>query len=184
MTQPESVENLIGVPDAFDRLWVPHRMAYIDGSHSTGCPFCDVPQRDDQTALIVYRGKRCFVAMNLYPYSPGHVLVIPYRHVPLYTDLTLEETAEFAALTQQAMRVIFAVSHPAGFNLGMNQGALAGAGIAGHLHQHVVPRWQGDMNFFPIVARTKAMPQLLEDARSQLAAAWENHANDNLELEC
>ncbi|MGL5405287.1 MAG: HIT family protein [Propionibacteriaceae bacterium] len=184
MTQTESVGDLIGVPDAFDRLWVPHRMAYIDGARNSGCPFCEGPQRDDKTALIIYRGEHCFVAMNLYPYSPGHVLVMPYHHVPLYTDLTLEETAEFALLTQQAMRVLAAVSHPAGFNLGINQGAVAGAGIAGHLHQHVVPRWRGDMNFFPIIAQTKAMPQLLEDARIQLSEAWNEHAHDSLELEC
>ena len=110
--------------------------------------------------------------LNLFPYNPGHLLVCPYRHVPDYTDLTVEETAEFAALTQQAMRVLRAVSNPSGFNLGMNQGVTGGAGIAAHLHQHIVPRWGGDGNFLPIIAGTKAITQTLGDVRQQVSAAW------------
>ena len=110
--------------------------------------------------------------MNLFPYNAGHVLVCPYRHVSLYIDLTDEETLEFTALTKAAIRALQASSNPHGFNLGMNQGAVAGAGVAAHLHQHVIPRWGGDMNFLPIVAQTKALPILLEDARAALAAAW------------
>lgn len=181
--QVHSVDEFTGIPDAFQRLWTPHRMAYVKGARTNECPFCANPQKDDDAAtLIVKRGNTCFVSMNLFPYSPGHLLVIPYRHVPLYTDLTAAETQEYALLTQQAMRVIKHVSNPAGFNLGMNQGAVAGAGIAKHLHQHVVPRWAGDMNFFPIVAQTRAVPQLLSDARQLLADAWDAHANDNLQL--
>src|SRR5262249_3793906 len=130
------------------------------------------PQGDDERGLIVARGETCFVLLNLYPYNSGHLMVVPYRHVPDYTDLDLAETAELAALTQRAMRVHRAVYRPDGFNLGMNQGAVAGAGIAAHLHQHVVPRWAGDANFFPVVAQTKAMPELLADTRARLAAAW------------
>ena len=169
---------LPGVPDAFQRLWTPHRMAYIDGqdrppdASEHQCPFCRAPSRDDVSGLIVHRGETAYVVMNLYPYSPGHVLVCPYRHVSDYPDATDAEIAEIAALTQTSMRVLRAVSHPDGFNLGINQGAVAGAGIAAHLHQHVVPRWGGDSNFLPIIARTKALPQLLGDAREQLAAAW------------
>lgn len=111
--------------------------------------------------------------MNLFPYSSGHVLVCPYRHVSDYTDLTVDETREVAELTQRVMRVIRRVSNPDGFNLGMNQGEVAGAGIAAHLHQHVVPRWSGDANFMPIVARTKPVPQLLGEARRLLAEAWD-----------
>jgi ATP adenylyltransferase len=151
-------------------------MVYIRGEGkpaSTGeCPFCVSPQRSDEDGLVVARGEHAYVVMNLFPYSPGHLLVCPYRHVRDYTDLTTDETREVAELTQQAMRVLRRVSNPHGFNLGMNQGEVAGAGIAAHLHQHVVPRWAGDMNFMPVVGCTRALPQLLGDARSQLAEAW------------
>jgi ATP adenylyltransferase len=110
--------------------------------------------------------------MNLYPYNTGHVMVCPYRHVSLYPDLTPEETVEVAELTKTAMRVLTTVSGCHGFNLGMNQGAVAGAGIAAHLHQHIVPRWGGDANFLPIIGRTKAMPDLLADTRRRLSQAW------------
>ncbi len=166
--------GLTGEPDGFERLWTAHRMAYIEQNAAPGdrgCPFCSIPAGDDEAGLIVHRGDECFVVMNLYPYNPGHVLVCTYRHVADYTDLTLAETAELATLTQKAMTVIREVSHPAGFNLGMNQGEVAGAGIAGHLHQHVVPRWMGDANFLPIVGRTKALPQLLGDPRADLDVA-------------
>ena len=141
--------GLAGVPDAFQRLWTPHRMAYIKGGqhqfkNEEDCPFCVAPARSDDDSLIVYRGRTAYVVLNLFPYNPGHLLICPYRHVPDYTDLTVEETAEFAALTQTSMRVLRKVANPGGFNLGMNQGVVGGAGIAGHLHQHVVPRWGGD----------------------------------------
>ena len=109
--------------------------------------------------------------LNLFPYNPGHVLVCPYRHVSAYVDLTDEEPTEFTALTKQAVQALHTASAPQGFNLGINQGDIAGAGIAAHLHQHVVPRWRGDMNFMPIVGQTKALPLLLDDTRQRLAAA-------------
>lgn len=172
----EASGALPGVPDAFQRLWTPHRMVYIEGEgkpkDAQDCPFCTSPQRMDDEGLIVARGEHAFVVMNLFPYSPGHLLVCPYRHVADYTDLTVDETREVAELTQQAMRTLRSVSKPHGFNLGMNQGDVAGAGIAMHLHQHVVPRWQGDMNFMPVVGQTRALPQLLGDARRLLAEAW------------
>lgn len=174
----EDSRGFAGVPDGFDRLWTPYRMAYINGDHkpadssSEECPFCVAPSRTDQEGLIVHRGVSCFVLMNLFPYNSGHLLVCPYRHVSDYTELTDEERIELGRLTATAMRVERATANPAGFNLGMNQGDVAGAGIAAHLHQHVVPRWAGDANFFPIIARTKAVPELLEDARARLAAAW------------
>jgi ATP adenylyltransferase len=112
------------------------------------------------------------VVLNLFPNNPGHLLVCPYRHVPDYTDLTLEETAEFAEQTQTAMKVLRKVSNPGGFNLGMNQGVVGGAGIAAHLHQHIVPRWGGDGNFFPIIAQTKAITQTLDEVRRLVAEAW------------
>ncbi|MHA7278180.1 HIT family protein [Arthrobacter sp. MDT2-2] len=169
--------ELAGVPDAFQRLWTPHRLAYIKGGQEQvtseqTCPFCRAPQQSDEEALIVHRGTHAFVLLNLFPYNAGHLLVCPYRHVPDYTDIDEAETAEIAALTQTAMRVLRKVSNPSGFNLGMNQGATGGAGIAAHLHQHVVPRWGGDGNFLPIIAQTKAITQTLGEVREQVAAAW------------
>lgn len=174
--------GLAGVPDAFQRLWTPHRMAYIKGGqdqfkNKDDCPFCVGPSRSDEESLIVHRGKTCYVVLNLFPYNPGHLLICPYRHVPDYTDITVEETAEFADLTQTAMRVLRKVSNPSGFNLGMNQGVTGGAGIAAHLHQHVVPRWGGDGNFFPIIAQTKAITQTLDEVRKLVAEAWPGESN-------
>jgi ATP adenylyltransferase len=168
----------VGEPDDLDRLWTPHRMAYIRGQHKPAdestkeCPFCRIPTLPDAEGLLVHRGELGYAVLNLYPYSPGHLLLCPYRHVADYTDVTPGEAAELAALTQQAMRVVRSVSGAQGFNLGINQGNIAGAGIAEHLHQHVVPRWSGDQNFMPIVGRTKTMPQLLSETRELLASAW------------
>jgi ATP adenylyltransferase len=175
---PELAREFAAAEDGFERLWTPHRMAYIKGDRPSeaageGCPFCLAPQRaDDAEGLIVHRGKHCYVVMNLFPYNPGHVLVCPYRHVALYVDLTDEEAAEFTSLTRDSLRALEKASAPLGFNIGMNQGAVAGAGVQAHLHQHVVPRWGGDSNFLPVIAQTKALPMLLEDVRTQLVAAW------------
>lgn len=174
----EDAAGLPGVPDAFQRLWTPHRMVYIDGENkpadasASSCPFCTAPTRSDADGLIVHRGETCFVVLNLYPYSPGHLLVCPYRHVSDYTETTPEERIELGELTARAMTVLREVSHPGGFNLGINSGEVAGAGIAAHLHQHVVPRWLGDANFLPVIGRTRAMPQLLGDTREMVAGAW------------
>jgi ATP adenylyltransferase len=169
----------IGVGDELERLWTPYRMAYIRGESkpaddSAGeCPFCRIGASDDDEAmLVVHRGETAFVVLNLYPYAAGHLMICPYRHVADYTDLDEAETVEVARLTQTAMRTLRAVSHAQGFNIGMNQGSVAGAGIAAHLHQHVVPRWGGDQNFMPIIGRTKTLPQLLTDTRALVAAAW------------
>jgi ATP adenylyltransferase len=169
----------IGVTDELDRLWTPYRMAYIRGENKPSddstaeCPFCRIgASGDDESMLVVHRGTTAYVVLNLYPYAPGHLMVCPYRHVADYTDLDEAETDEIARLTQTAMRTLRAVSQAQGFNIGMNQGAVAGAGIAAHLHQHVVPRWSGDQNFMPIIGRTKTLPQLLTDTRALVAAAW------------
>jgi ATP adenylyltransferase len=167
--------------DPWERLWSPHRMAYIKGERPSGdaggdhCPFCDLegPTADD---LVVSRGTSVYAVLNLYPYNPGHLLVCPYRHIADYTDLTVDETAEFAAFTQRGMRTLSAASGTHGFNIGMNQGSAAGAGIAAHLHQHIVPRWGGDTNFMPVVAHTRVLPQLLADTRELLAAEWVKQA--------
>lgn len=168
----------VGEPDAFERLWTPHRIQYIKGegkpstSDAADCPFCRIPSMDDVEGLIVHRGEHAFAVLNLYPYNAGHLLICPYRHVADYTELDDDETVEIAALTKQAMTVMRAVSNPQGFNLGLNQGQAAGAGIAAHLHQHVVPRWGGDSNFMPVIGHTKTMPQLLGESRDMIAAAW------------
>lgn len=170
-------QTFAGTPDGFERLWTPHRMVYIGGENkpasaeSADCPFCTIPERSDADGLIVHRSDLAYVVLNLYPYSPGHLLVCPYRHVADYPDLTAAETEAVARLTQTAMRVLRAASDPHGFNLGLNQGAVAGAGIAAHLHQHVVPRWSGDANFLPVIGQTKALPQLLGQTRDIIAGA-------------
>lgn len=175
---------LPGVPDPFERLWNPHRMAYIQAgpdqvTDEHTCPFCAAPARDDESSLIVHRGATCFVILNLYPYNPGHLLVCPYRHIPMYTDATAEETQEMADLAQTAMIAFEAATRPKGYNLGMNQGVAGGAGIAAHLHQHVVPRWTGDGNFLPIIARTKNMSQTLGQTRDVLAEVWPQAAAEH-----
>ncbi len=168
----------VGMPDELDRLWTPHRMAYIAGENKPTdptegqCPFCRIPGLGDEEGLVVHRGETAYVVLNLYPYSPGHMLVCPHRHVASYDEITPAETDEIARLTQRAMRVVRTVSGAHGFNIGMNQGHVAGAGIAAHLHQHIVPRWAGDQNFMPIIGRTKMLPQLMGDTRRLLADAW------------
>lgn len=170
-----AASSLPGVPDAFQRLWTPHRLAYIENVQQPSkddCPFCRAPEMSDEDALIVHRGKTAYVLLNLYPYNSGHLLVCPYRHVAMYDDATEEEVAEIGNLTQVAMRVLSRVSRNDGFNIGMNQGRVAGAGISEHLHQHIVPRWALDSNFFPIIAKTKAITTLLGDVRTAIAEAW------------
>lgn len=170
-----SASTFGAVPDEFQRLWTPHRLAYIENGQQPSkddCPFCLAPEMSDEEALIVHRGTHAFVLLNLYPYNSGHLLVCPYRHIAMYDEATVEETAEIASLTQEAMRVLKKVARNDGYNIGMNQGRVAGAGIADHLHQHVVPRWATDSNFFPIIAKSKAITALLGDVRSAVAQAW------------
>lgn len=165
-------------PDRYERLWTPHRMVYVDGPEKVvstsvvDCPFCRAPQREDADGLIVHRGELCYVVLNLFPYNPGHLMVCPYRHVPDLVTMTADERFEAIELVTTAMEVLQATKRPAGFNSGMNTGSTAGAGITGHAHLHVVPRWDGDANFLPIVGQTKALPELLGTTRDQLAAAW------------
>jgi ATP adenylyltransferase len=168
-----------GDPDSFQRLWTPHRMAYIRGENKAtgpgpgdGCPFCHVPSLSDEDGLVVARGVTVFTVLNLYPYNSGHLLVCPYRHAADYTELSEAETAELADHTKRALRALRRAADAQGFNVGMNLGGVAGAGIAAHLHQHVVPRWGGDSNFMPVVGRTKVLPQLLRDTRKLVADAW------------
>jgi ATP adenylyltransferase len=165
--------------DGMGRLWTPHRMAYIKGENKPDdsdlgdqCPFCRVPRLDDQDALIVARGQHVYAVLNLYPYNTGHLLICPYRHFADYTELTSDEAVELVEFGKLAMRAVRVAMQPDGFNLGTNQGAVSGAGIAAHLHQHIVPRWLGDANFMPIVGRTKVLPQKLPTTRALIADAW------------
>lgn len=173
MVTAESSNEFAGDPDGLDRLWTPHRMVYLNNeTGETGCPFCRAPERSDSEGLIVARGQTAYVIMNLYPYNSGHLMVCPYRHVATYDLATADEVAEIGRLSQIAMRVLSEATGCVGFNLGMNQGEVAGAGIADHLHQHIVPRWRNDANFFPIIAQTKAIPRLLGEMRDLLAQHW------------
>ena len=177
MSEPrvELSSELPGVPNAFQHLWTPHRLVYIQHGQQPAdheCPFCLAVNKSDEESLIVYRGKTAYALLNLYPYNSGHLLVCPYRHISTYDLATQEEVTEIGEITQQAMRVLSKISGAHGFNLGMNQGEVAGAGIAAHLHQHIVPRWRNDANFFPIIAETKALPRLLGEVRDQIAQSW------------
>jgi ATP adenylyltransferase len=175
----EEEQNGVGAPDQFQRLWTPHRMAYIKGENKAsgagsddGCPFCEIPKMSDEEGLIVGRGLAVYAVLNLYPYNSGHLMVCPYRHIADYNELDADETGELSEFTKRAITALRKASGAQGFNVGMNLGHVAGAGIAAHLHQHVVPRWGGDTNFMPIVGQTKVLPQLLRDTRGLLAEAW------------
>ena len=165
---------------AWDRIWAPHRQHYLDNEagqfDDKTCPFCLATTLSDIDGLVVHRGELAYVIMNKFPYASGHIMVCTMRHVSLFDQLTESETQEVGRLTQQAMRVLRAVSGCSGFNIGMNQGSVAGAGVADHLHQHVVPRWAGDSNFMPIVAGTRVMPALIEQTRQLLSEGWLQHA--------
>lgn len=159
--------------DGLERLWTPHRMAYVRSAvDDAGCPFCVIPDLPDDESLVLARGETTYVVLNLHPYNPGHLMVVPYRHVAGLEELTPEESAELMAMTQQAIRVIRSVSSPHAFNIGLNLGRSAGGSLADHLHQHVVPRWTGDANFITVVGGTKTLPQLLGDTRELLARGW------------
>jgi ATP adenylyltransferase len=153
-------------------------MEYLKGENrpldqnDVECPFCRIPKLSDEEGLIVARGEYAYAVMNLYPYNAGHLLICAFRHVADLTDLTKPERDEISEMTAHAMVTLRKVSSPAGFNLGMNQGAISGAGVAEHIHQHVVPRWSGDANFMPLIGQTKVMPVLLSQTRDELAAAW------------
>ncbi|MCW2847796.1 MAG: histidine triad protein [Marmoricola sp.] len=160
--------------EGFDRLWTPHRMAYVAPSEplEQECPFCAMEHRPLEESLVIARGPLCFAVLNLHPYNPGHLMVLPQRHVAELEDLTPEEATELTVTTQHAIRVLKRVSGPHAFNVGLNLGGVAGGSLADHLHQHVVPRWSGDANFITVVGATKTLPQLLADTRALLADAW------------
>ena len=160
-----------------ETLWAPWRIGYIAGENpplppgATGCIFCDKPGAGDDAAhLVVARARTCFVLLNLYPYNNGHLMVAPYRHVARLEDLTDEEIAALMQAARRIEPVLRATLNPDGFNIGMNLGRVAGAGIDAHLHLHIVPRWSGDANFMPVLSDTKVIPQSLAAMRDLLAA--------------
>jgi ATP adenylyltransferase len=154
------------------RIWAPWRLAYVKDAAKDSeqeCIFCAKPAADDdRDNLIVHRGERCFVILNLFPYTNGHLMVAPYEHVGRIQDLPPETTAEMTALAQRAMTLLEERYAPHGFNVGFNQGRVAGAGVEHHIHLHVVPRWGGDTNFMPVLADTRVMPQTLEQTYEAL----------------
>jgi ATP adenylyltransferase len=147
-----------------DYLWTPWRYAYVSGGEkATGCVFCElVKQKDDEKALIAYRGEQCFVVLNRFPYTPGHVMIVPYAHLDELRKLPSEAASEMIALAQRLETVLRELYHPDGINLGMNIGKAAGAGIAGHIHMHVLPRWVADANFMSVVGETRVLPETLD----------------------
>lgn len=161
--------------DRLERIWAPHRLAYVSADTEgpdVGCPFCHIPGMDDAAGLVVARGEVVYAVLNKHPYNPGHLMVLPYRHVAGLEELDETETAGLADFTRRAVLAVRAASSPHGFNVGLNLGGVAGGSLADHLHQHVVPRWGGDANFMTVVGDTKVMAQLLDDTRTVLAEAW------------
>jgi ATP adenylyltransferase len=157
-----------------DYLWAPWRMAYIEVKQPEGCVFCTKPaQEDEREQLLLYRGERCFILMNLFPYNNGHLMVAPFRHTADLVGLSAEEQAELMRLTRYCVRVLETAFRPEAYNIGMNLGKTAGAGVAEHLHMHVVPRWNGDTNFMPVLGETKVLPDALFSSYDKLRVAIE-----------
>ncbi|WP_461862810.1 HIT family protein [Thermococcus sp.] len=160
-------------------LWAPWRIEYIRSPKHDGCIFCDFPKENrDRERLILYRGEHAFVIMNNYPYNPGHVMIAPYRHVGRWEDLNDSELLEIMKLSQLVIKALKRAMNPDGFNLGVNLGRVAGAGIDDHVHLHVVPRWNGDTNFMPVVDDTKVIPESLEEAYDELKKAIDKLSKD------
>lgn len=153
-----------------DRIWAPWRMEYIDLADKVeGCLFCRVAtEQRDRENLLLYRGETAFVMLNCFPYNPGHMMIAPYKHTANMYDLGDNELLEINRLLRYSVRLLTAVMEPHGFNVGMNLGRTAGAGIADHIHWHVVPRWDGDTNFMPVIADTKVIPESLQATYDKL----------------
>ena len=156
-----------------DYLWTPWRYAYVSTAEkTTGCVFCDaVNAGDDRKVLIVHRGQHCFVILNMYPYTPGHVMIVPYAHLDELRKLPPDAAHEMIELSQRMESILRELYRPDGVNLGMNIGKAAGAGIAGHIHMHVLPRWVADANFLSVVSETRVLPEALEETWKRMTAA-------------
>jgi len=157
-----------------DYLWTPWRYAYVTGADKpTGCIFCDIVNNpgDDQARKIVHRGQHCFIILNTYPYTPGHVMVVPYAHLDELRKLPTEAAQEMMSLTQKMEGVLRELYRPDGVNLGMNIGKAAGAGVAGHIHMHVLPRWVADANFVSVIGETRMLPETLDVTWEKISRA-------------
>ncbi|MEX3550951.1 HIT domain-containing protein [Corynebacterium sp. LK2537] len=173
--QPEPgayVDAGAGEPDRLERLWAPYRMAYIQKRSKD--PFVEAPQGSDEDGLIIARGRQVYALLNLFPYNAGHLMVVPYRKESQLENLTESETTEMMAFVKKAIRVLKRVSRPEAVNVGLNLGKASGGSVGDHLHMHVVPRWPGDSNFMTILDGVKVLPQLLQETRRLLAAAWQD----------
>lgn len=167
------------IGDLMDNIFAPWRMQYIlsnsneSAEKKTACIFCDFPKlKEDEKYLILRREKFCFVIMNAFPYNCGHLMVVPFRHTADITQLTFEETSEMTTLTQTAVSTLKSLMSPDGFNIGINLGKAAGAGIDQHLHMHIVPRWNGDTNFMPVIGNVKVVSESLTSTWKRLKSAW------------
>jgi ATP adenylyltransferase len=155
------------------QLWAPWRLDYIEqADEQPGCVFCLAANASDDEGLVVHRGEHSFVVLNKFPYSSGHLMVAPYRHVAEFGELEDEEALEIHRLAEQGLGALAAVYEPQGYNLGWNLGRIAGAGVVDHVHLHVVPRWAGDTNFMPVLADVKVLPEHIAETRSRLGEAW------------
>ncbi len=157
-----------------DQLFAPWRMSYIEGADKQPeCIFCAFPKENrDEERLILSRGKLVFVIMNAFPYNPGHLMVVPYRHEGAYENLSDEELLEMNVMARKCLKVLKKTMNPQGFNLGVNIGKTAGAGFAGHVHLHIVPRWNGDTNFMPVVGEVRVLPESLQSTYKKMQEAW------------
>jgi ATP adenylyltransferase len=152
-----------------ERIWAPWRIEFIEKGDSPGCFLCEKPKLDnDAASLILHRGKNNYILLNAYPYNPGHLMVAPYRHIGQLEEFTDVESKEHFKLIQLSVKLLAKVMHPGGYNVGMNLGRIAGAGVADHIHSHIVPRWQGDTSFMPILSDTKVIPQAIDESYKKL----------------
>jgi ATP adenylyltransferase len=156
-----------------DHLWTPWRYAYVTGADKTeGCIFCELPKGEDRQARIVYRGKHCYIVLNTYPYTTGHVMIVPYEHLDQLQNLATDAAHEMMDLSQKMERVLRMLYKPDGINLGLNIGAAAGAGVAGHIHMHALPRWVADANFVSVIGETRILPEALEVTWDRMRGAF------------
>ncbi len=157
-----------------EHIWSPWRIEYIRKEKEDFCIFCKKPKENrDRENYILYRGKKNFVILNSYPYNPGHLMVAPYRHIANLEELTEEELLEHFQLVSRSIALVKKVFHPSGFNIGINLGKVAGAGIEDHVHTHIVPRWEGDTNFLPVISETRVIPEALAETYARLAEKLE-----------